>query len=97
MPQTAGHDLTADEVAALTAYAIGLTYDATGRRLNVAPGTARRRQRDAATKLGAVNLVHAAALAAAAGILDLAHLRARTLPDNPPARPASRSPGRGTP
>jgi DNA-binding NarL/FixJ family response regulator len=85
MPHTAGHDLTDGEVAALTAYAIGLTCTATGRRLNIAPSTASRWQRDAARKLGAYNMVHAAALAAAAGILDPAHLKARTIPAEPAA------------
>lgn len=92
MPHTA-HDLTPDEIAALTAYAIGLTYAATARRLNIAPSTARRRQRDAARKLGAVNLVHASALAAAEGLLDPAHLRARTLPADDDPQPGA---GAGT-
>lgn len=94
MPRTSAA-LTADEVAALTAYAIRLTYDAAARRLKVAPSTLRRRQRTAVTNLGAVDVIHAVAIAARAGILDPAHLRARTLPDTS-AEPTSRSPGRGT-
>jgi DNA-binding NarL/FixJ family response regulator len=76
--------LNPDEVAALTAFAVGLTFEAAARRLDVGSSTVRRQQRAAADKLHAVNVTHAVALAVALavadGIIDAAHVRARTVP-----------------
>ena len=73
--------LTSQEVAALTAAAIGLTGKTAARRYGTTDRTLRRAQGRAARKLGANSLVHAVALAVAYGWVDPAHLYAKTLPD----------------
>lgn len=72
--------LTDEQVAALTATAIGLTQPVIARRLGTPPRTLRRLLRGAVTRLGAADLTHAVALAAQSGLIDPDHVRCRTLP-----------------
>jgi predicted DNA-binding protein (UPF0251 family) len=72
--------LTPAQVAALTAAAIGLPQETAARRLGIGDRTLRRRQLEAARRLGANGLINAVALAAARSLIDPHHLDNRTLP-----------------
>lgn len=73
------------ELVALTACAIGLTYQAAAQSLHISQRTFTRYLRYAQIRLNAASTIHAVALAAAARELDPEHLRKRTCPPWPTA------------
>lgn len=88
-------ELTARELAGLTALASGYTAPAAARLMGVSDRTLRRAQREAADRLGVDAPVQALAIAAAAGLIDVGRVRDGTLPDWPDElfrRPAGERP-----
>lgn len=99
-PRTAGDgaarvELTARELAGLTALASGFTSPAAARLMATSDRTLRRAQREAATRLGVDTPVQALVIAAAAGLIDVGRARDGGLPVWPkvlaPTRPGKRA------
>lgn len=76
----AGPTLTLWERTALTAAASGLTADTAARLMGTSGRTLRRAQRAAADRLGVPTTVQAVAIAAAAGLIDMNHVRHARVP-----------------
>jgi hypothetical protein len=76
-------ELTARELAGLTALASGLTSEAAARVMGTSDRTLRRAQREAADRVGVPTPVQALVIAAAAGLIDVGRARAGELPEWP--------------
>jgi DNA-directed RNA polymerase specialized sigma24 family protein len=82
--ETPREPLTPHETVVLAAAAIGMTPDATARRMGASTRTVRRLQHSAVGKLGAAALIHAVALAVLHGLINPQQVRDRIPPTFPP-------------